>query len=176
MYWRGALAQCLSQEERALEDLQTFVEVRGESTLWAGLVDDAKKRIRRLSKRAGGSMGSAPAPGLAPGISVGAGLAVASVALGIGAAVQWQAALAHAEGLYPQKLTGTDFETAFAEGEDLANTSAGLTGLSIGCGVGSALAFAITALSSPPSQTALLQPPVLLPIRGGTAVLWEGRW
>ncbi len=182
LYWRGVLAQCLSQEERALEDLQNFLAEREDSSLYAQQVADAKKRISQISRRTGTrrsvSRARPPAdPGPVLGVLLGGGLAAGAVASGIGAAVQWQAALAHAEALYPAKLSGETLETAYAQGQALATESGVLTGVAIGCGVGSALSFALTALaSSSPGATAQIPPPVLVPTRSGAAVLWEARW
>jgi len=69
LYWRGVLAQCLDQEERALQDLQSFVGARKGSDLWAGLISDAERRITRLERQVTG-----PRP-VEPGWLVGGGLA-----------------------------------------------------------------------------------------------------
>ena len=157
LYWRGVLAQCLSQEERALEDLQNFLAEREDSSLYAQQVADAKKRISQISRRTGTRRSVSRARPPADPVPV------LGVLLG-GA-------------LYPAKLSGETLETAYAQGQALATESGVLTGVAIGCGVGSALSFALTALaSSSPGATAQIPPPVLVPTRSGAAVLWEARW
>ncbi|MEE2829029.1 MAG: hypothetical protein VX498_07570, partial [Myxococcota bacterium] len=48
LYWRGALRQCLNISDRAKEDLELFVEKEGNNVMFAALVRDAQKRLRRL--------------------------------------------------------------------------------------------------------------------------------
>ena len=69
LYWRGVLAQCLNQNERALIDLKKFIVERQDSTLWPDLVDDSKKRVKRLERKAEGP------PRISPGWFLGGGLA-----------------------------------------------------------------------------------------------------
>lgn len=58
LYWRGALRQCLNNSDRAKVDLELFLEREGNNMMFAGLVRDAQKRLRRLGvarKSTGGS-------------------------------------------------------------------------------------------------------------------------
>ncbi len=48
LYWRGLLAQCLGQEERAGQDLQLFVALEQYDQRFGSLVKDARRRLRRL--------------------------------------------------------------------------------------------------------------------------------
>jgi hypothetical protein len=171
VYWRGVLAQCLDQEDKAMNDLQTFVKARKGSELWAGLIADAEKRIARLERQATG-----PGP-VHPGWLVGGGLAVSSAALGIGAAVAWQQSQQTATlEIYPNDLQGTALEASLAKAQDQSNASAAMTGVAAGCGVGSIVVLVLTATRSKAQGAALLQPPLLVPTRTGAALTWEGRW
>lgn len=49
MYWRGALAQCLRQTEPAVADFQAFLRAYGRDERFPSLVQDARKRLRRMS-------------------------------------------------------------------------------------------------------------------------------
>ena len=48
LYWRGLLAQCLGQEERAGQDLQLFVALEQYDQRFESLVKDARRRLRRM--------------------------------------------------------------------------------------------------------------------------------
>lgn len=48
LYWRGLLAQCLGQEERAAQDLQLFVALEQYDQRFESLVKDARRRLRRM--------------------------------------------------------------------------------------------------------------------------------
>ena len=171
IYWRGVLAQCLDQEERALQDLRSFVKARKDSELWAGLIADAEKRIARLERQATG-----PAP-VNPGWLVGGGLAAGSAALGVAAAVAWQQSQQTAiEEVYPNALPGAAFDASLAKVQDQSNASAVMTGAAISCGVGSFVVFVLTSIRSKATGTALLQPPLVVPTPTGATLSWEGSW
>ncbi len=177
LYWRGVLAQCLSQEERALQDLQTFVEIRADSDAWPDLLVDARKRNRRIERRLGKSTLASIKPGEVVGVGFGAALAVASVASAIVSASRWQGALDHAAAMYQDKyITQSDYDDNFAQGEQLFDSHFAPAGVAIGCGIGSAIAFTITLLSSRSKPSASVRAPLLAPTRSGAVLLWEGRW
>ncbi len=48
LYWRGLLAQCLGQEERAGQDLQLFVALEQYDQRFDSLIKDARRRLRRM--------------------------------------------------------------------------------------------------------------------------------
>ena len=171
LYWRGVLAQCLDQEDKALKDLQTFVAARKDSDLWAGLIDDAKKRVARLERQAAGPKE------VNPGWFVGGGLAAGSAVFAVGAAVAWQQSqqTATAE-IYPNAQPGTAFDASLAKAESQSSASAVMTGVAVGCGVGAIVSFVLTGIRSDSAGTARLQPPVLMLTRTGAALTWEGRW
>jgi len=51
LYWRGVLKQCLRDYEGAKTDLAAFIKSQGNSTMFAALVRDAQKRLRRLGMK-----------------------------------------------------------------------------------------------------------------------------
>jgi len=170
LYWRGVLGQCLSQETRALDDLQTFVRAREGSELWAGLVVDAKRRVRRLS-------GQAPqAPAGRPGIGVGVALGLGAGALAAGATASWLQSEEQAQAIYPDELKGDELATAVAEGAQSAQISAALTVSSIACGVGSVLSFVLAARMPPKGRIATFLPPVLVAGPGSVGLAWGMTW
>jgi len=171
LYWRGVLAQCLDQEDKAMNDLQAFVKARKGSELWAGLIADAEKRIARLERQAAGPRE------VNPGWFVGGGLAAGSAIFGVAAAAAWQQGeQTVTDEVYPIGLPGTAFDASLAKAEGQARASAVMTGIAVGCGVGSMVSFVLTGIRSDSAGTARLQPPVLIPTRTGAALTWEGRW
>jgi len=48
LFWRGALAQCLGREDAASNDLQEFIDSQKDSSMFVGLVRQARVRVRRL--------------------------------------------------------------------------------------------------------------------------------
>ena len=171
LYWRGVLAQCLDQEDKAMNDLQAFVKARKGSELWAGLITDAEKRIARLERQAVGPKE------VKPGWLVGGGLAAGSAVFAVGAATAWQQSqqTATAE-IYPNGQPGTAFDASLAKAESQSSASAVMSGVAVGCGVGAIVSFVLTATRPSSAGTARLQPPVLVPTRTGAALTWEGRW
>ncbi len=89
LYWRGVLAQCLSQETKAEADLDRFVRwyseagARARST-YSSLDEDARRRLRRLGARG-------PGPGGVPAAAVG-GVAATAGAGAMAGIAAWQAA------------------------------------------------------------------------------------
>ncbi len=171
LYWRGVLAQCLDQEDKAMNDLQAFVKARKGSELWAGLIADAEKRIARLERQATGPKV------VNPGWFVGGGLAAGSAVFAVGAAVAWQQSQQTATGeIYPNGLPGTAFEASLAKAESQSNANAAMTGLAVACGAGAIVSFVLTATRSRAGSTSQLQPPIVIPTSTGAALSWEARW
>jgi len=170
LYWRGVLGQCLSQEDRALDDLQTFVRARQGSDLWAGLVADARKRVRRLSGKA--PQTRAPKPGIAVGVALGVGAG----ALGVGAALSWVQSQQKAQLIYPDDLQGDGLQDAIDAGTQNAQLSTALAIASIASGVGSVLSFVLAATLPPRGQMATVRPPVLFAGPSAVGLAWEVTW
>lgn len=69
LYWRGLLAQCLSLEEEAAEDLQAFVTAMADNSEYGGQIKDARRRLRQLGQRPSAG-GGGTAPRWLPGLGV----------------------------------------------------------------------------------------------------------
>lgn len=81
--WRRLLAQRLSQEEEAVEDLRAFVAELGDSSIYAGQVRDARRRLRLLDSPSAIGI-DRPSPRWAAGLGIalgGVGLAGAGAGL-----------------------------------------------------------------------------------------------
>ena len=170
LYWRGVLGQCLSQEEKALEDLQTFVRAREGSELWAGLVVDAQRRVRRLQDKS--PLPTGPKPGVVLGIALGVGAA----ALAVGAGLSWAQSQQAAQSIYPDDLQGTQLQDALAEGAQNAGLSTALAVSSIACGVGAAVSLVLAIKLPANRRLAAKQPPVLVAGPSSVGLFWETTW
>jgi hypothetical protein len=192
LYWRGVLGQCLDQEERAIEDLRSFVAVRADSELWAALVQDANTRVRRLERALGKTAARtvAPVPVLPPlppptprtgGVALGIGLSSAAAATGLLSAWQWQQAKAQVDVIYsePHPRSSTTGVLSLDDLEAAMNSHArgsyALTAVTVALGVGSAVSFLFAATHKSAASKAAAAP-VLVPVPGGAAALWEVRW
>ncbi len=180
LYWRGVLGQCLNQDERAQEDLTTFVEAREGDPVWESLVKDARRRLRLL----GGDQSSGEELArFKVGNRIGGGIALASVAAvtGIGAAALWTLSqdLLLTQ-VYPLNDHGEDDLATFDASVDNAQAAAigsyALMGTTAALGVTSILAFVSAGVAAQQGGLASIQPPVLSPTRGGVALSWSGRW
>jgi len=175
LYWRGVLGQCLNQDERALEDLTSFVEGLKDSELWASLVLDADNRMRRL-ERSAGQAGPTGDPQQVVGIILGASLSGAAIGSAIGSGLRWQESQDMASLLYVQKTDFDDLQAQILEGNTIARSSHALAGLAIGCGLGAAASFVIAALAQDKGSVASFVPPLLVPTRTGAVAVVRGQW
>lgn len=126
-YWRGILAQCLGQDERAAEDLRTFVALveetgEGDEGNLAAMEEDARRRlvrIERLSSRAQWFAEASPSQRRRTGGAV--VLSAGATAAAIGFAVN--------VGVY-QRYIGTDDSASYnwAAGVSQAGLAVGLVG------------------------------------------------
>ncbi len=185
LYWRGVLAQCMDQEERASVDFESFVAQEGASNLWADLVRDAKRRIRLLQRSsASGEVGLSA--GLRNrnktiGLVVGGSLAASSLFFGVSGAIAWSDARDIAEELEETEFgahsnqSPESFREQLEDGELSQTESRILSAAAIGSGIGSIISLVLAARSAARPRSAMA-PPVVLPTVGGAAVLWETRW
>ncbi len=185
LYWRGVLAQCMDQEERAGVDFENFVTLEEDSNLWADLVRDAKRRIRLLQRSSGGGLVGVSA-GLRNrnktiGLVVGGSLAASSLFFGVSGAIAWSDAVD-----VGQELEGTEygaqegenpesFREQLEDGNLSQTESRILSAAAIGSGIGSIISLVLAARSAARPRSAMA-PPVIVPTAGGAAVLWETRW
>ncbi len=80
LYWRGLLAECLSRDEHAIDDLAAFVRLHADDPTWAQPVRDAERRLSRLRGGKSGPASSAPEPSRVVAL-------IAGAAAGVGAGV-----------------------------------------------------------------------------------------
>ena len=169
LYWRGALAQCLGQDERAKEDLLVFHTAHVGDGAFMSLVDDAHRRLRRLGVRV-----NAPAPpGRAPGVPVGIGLAAgAGVAGGLAG---WQASvLAERAATYQSGvLRRGEYEAVQAEADTASQAGTALAVVGIAAAAGSVASFVVTAASG---RKAPQSAAFVAPVPGGVTLGFGGRW
>lgn len=171
IYWRGVLAQCLSQEERAEADLVEFGSWFADASasdrrIYAQLDRDARSRLLRLRRRSGGArVELGPVVGGVAG--VGAGVALGGLAAWQGAETQ------RTLQIYVTAASGKDFDALLQQGE---SSHAAAIGLAVGAGVAAAAGTVLLALSAGPGggrSVAIL--PVVSPSGGAGAVV-AGRW
>lgn len=170
LFWRGLLSACVGQEERAIQDLQAFVAgVKGDAR-YAGQVEDAQRRLQRLT--------GAPAESKAPPRNTGgfvAGVALLGAGGALGGLSGWQGQLAQ-DGQADYNEGARDWAATAAIGqqaEDAATASNVLLGTGIGSGVAGAVMLAVAAATGKSVTTAA----VLVPTPdGGLALQVGGRW
>lgn len=177
LYWRGVLGQCLSQEERAIDDLRRFVQSQDGRNLWQSLVDDAKLRLQRLIAT-GSKDTREPPPPPNPGGVVGVFLAGGAGASGGLAYWQWANAEAKAQEMYATPHTGDDLLALGAEGDQFQLTSRILVGTAAGLGTAAVISWIVGGATGGSSsrQAALMPSFAVLPAPQGATLVLAGRW
>lgn len=163
LYWRGLLAECLSREAEAEEDLEAFLLSTGDDAAYAAPAKDARRRLTRLKRL----RGAADVPPWAPGVALlgaGAGVGIGGVALHAGA---WRAA-----DYDPRDDSHGVSAEAYAD--LLVANRAGLAIALVGAGVGTA-GLLVAALRSGSSRSTPGVAVVPMP-GGGVVAAVGGRW
>ena len=175
LYWRGVLGQCLSQEERAIDDLSAFVRSQEGRSLWESLVKDAQLRLQRLV--AGIPAKPEPKPASAGGV-VGAILAAGAGASGGLAAWQWSEAIVTADVLYGEPHTGTTLTDLGILGDQQQLVSRVLVGSAATLGGAALASFIIGGATAGRSNGRAALSPALavVPTPGGATFVFGGRW
>lgn len=167
LYWRGLLAACAEREERAIEDLQTFIATaEGEASLTTQL-EDARRRLRRLQLGGAPKVQSAP-PTLGLGIGLLAGGGV------LGGFAGWQGAefSRNQDSFRSSTLPWSERVATYAvPGEQAATASNALLGTSIGMAVGGGATLALTAALGEKAPGV-----AVVPSDRGWLLTWAGRW
>lgn len=177
LYWRGVLAECLSQEERAIEDLSNFVASQEGRSLWQSLVDDAKNRLQRLTLRTAAATESTRAGPPPPGAVLGIALGSSAGAVGGLAGWQWAEAELIAVELYTTPHSGDDLRDRGNEGDAFQRNSRILVGTSVGLGVASLTSLIITGATANSTRTASLPPTfAFVPTQDGAQLVLGGRF
>ena len=176
LYWRGVLAQCMDQEERALTDLKQFITRSEGNSLWAALIKDAQRRVRQLDYKTGGGGRGGPIQATKVfGFVLGASLAAASGGAGIAAASFWSQSQEHAVFLLDEERSGLKDLPEYEQGQVAARNSSAATVAAIGLGVVAVVSFVVAA-GPGSSPTAALAPPLILPTTTGAVVSWGTRF
>jgi hypothetical protein len=168
LYWRGLLAQCIGQNERATAALTQFVDSESEDPGMATMVRDARRRLTRLGQ---GKTGSPPAspPANAPTIAAGIALVLTASGTGVGGGVGLSQLSATRAGLVNGLLTTEQADTLIAQGDGQMAASIGLFAGALASGIASAAAFG--SASSAPSVGVLVAP-----TDHGVVAVLGGRW
>lgn len=177
LYWRGLLAQCLGQEERALADLEQFLDSSTGAAQYTAQRDEAARRVEFLEARLGLARQATPADPIAVGLTVGLG-AGAGVLAGLGG---WQASEVdrlvehwHAGGLQTGEFAGVEAELRAAE-----DARGALFGIAGGLAAGAAVVAIVSAAHRDTAQAAAPHEGpwfAMIPLPGGGAVGLGGRW
>ena len=176
LYWRGVLAQCLSQDDRAAEALIAFLESDTATEGLAAMVGDARKRLKRLRpdyvpprpakppstpedrKRAGRA---------ASGVVLALGAAGAGVGSGVGFAQFSETRAA----VTTELLVASESETLITQGN--GQVVAGV-GLAVGAGV--AVVASIVAFAGSRRSGGAKVAIVPTTMAGGVGLVIGGRW
>lgn len=172
LYWRGLLAQCIGQEERAREALTEFLASDAGDEGMGAMVGDARLRLKRMDGASPVRSASAP---LSPERS---GRIVAGLSFGIGAG---GAAAGSAAGLVQHSTTAAQLtsnlwstdeaDTLIATGDGQLAASIGLIGGAVAATVGSVAAFVASGEDTVPPVAVIVSPR-----HGGAMVALGGRW
>ncbi len=177
LYWRGVLAQCLNREDAALSDLHEFMAARSDSSLFLSLVEDARRRVRRLERKPG--MGGTNLKRRRAGlIALGAGFSAGAVTFGVLGGWQWQQGLETQTLLTDVVHERADILSLKSQMEGHAQATTGLVSLAIGMGVASTATWIVTAVSSgsPSGRLSQIPIPSVMPLEQGAVVSWGVQW
>ncbi len=171
LYWRGMLAQCLGQNEKAQADLTEFTAFAKDRGEYLDLLRDARRRLTFLEGGSGKGRGDVGAP-----FGVGAGLAGGAAALaGLSG---WRASVMRAkEAEYFSGELQTGSFGAVAEEANEAETSSNvLLGSAVGLGVAGVVAIAVGAVRAKRAGGAAASPAVtpIFAVSGPGDGVWLG--
>ncbi len=174
LYWRGVISQCLEDDNTALNDFNTFLTGRGDSTQWQSLADDAERRIADLEMYEEPPETTKATPTVDARLVTVAGLGGSSVVFGILSGAAWGASQQQAEVLYAGGHVGSDIQTYLDAGDQAANGSAALGVSSLITGV-AAGALALI-FYKPWQRGGVALAPVVVPHEQGAAFHLTGEW
>ncbi len=164
LYWRGMLAQCLGQDERAEEAFVAFLATDPSSQGLDGLGSDARKRLSRLT---GEPVREAPPTAFAGSIVAGISLAGGAAATGIGAGFTLRGISVVHGHLTAGLQDRTAVDADIAEGDGLVGASVGLVAGAVACGIASGVAFGSVGAAAGVA---------VVPTDRGVHVALGGRW
>jgi hypothetical protein len=177
LYWRGVLSQCLEDDGSALNDFNTFLLGRGESTKWQDLADDATRRIADLEtyEEPPEEKKTFALAGADPRIVTVAGLGGGSLLFGILSGAAWGASQQQAQVLYSGAHVGSDVQSYVDAGQNAATGSAvlGVSSLITGAAAG-AVALILFKPWERSGKVAVV--PVVVPLDQGVGFHLTGEW
>lgn len=173
LYWRGVLAQCLDQDERAADALIGFVESDPTSAGMGAMVRDAENRLSRLRPDY-----APPKPAKVPPTpeqrrrtgEIGAGLALGAAGAGAGSGVGFGQFSATRAAVNTTVLTTSEIDGLIVQGD--GQIAAGI-GLALGAGVAAVASIAAFARKSPRGAEVAVVP---VPMAAGAGLVVGGRW
>jgi hypothetical protein len=175
LYWRGRLNLCLDREDRAKEDLTTFIKAAADEAAYGTQVREARALLNRLARaERGGLKIHTPGLAVAGGAMFGAGVVFSGLS-----AWQWQIASSkHAEFMAGERLW-SETQSINEEGEAAQDRAHALLGVGISTGIGGIVTFVLSMVPPPKLAGRLHSAPIVhvatLP-EGGMAFGLEGRW
>ena len=147
LYWRGLLARCLKQSDRAMESLEAFLAEDLSGQGLEGMRRDAQVRLRRLRKDAGVlEVSPAERKGSA---AAGVALAVSSAATGALASWQLDHFLVNREKVMVRPHATADLDQLLADGDGYLGATLALGVACVGSLAGSVAAIARSAKPRP---------------------------
>ena len=176
LYWRGVLAQCLSQDDRAAEALSAFLASDTATEGLAAMVGDARKRLRRLRPDYVPPSSAKPPPtpedrqraGRAAG---GVVLALGAAGAGVGSGVGFAQFSGTRAAVTTELLLASESEALITQGS--GQVVAGV-GLAIGAGVAAVASIAAFAGSGRSGGARVVVAPTA--VAGGVGLVVGGRW
>ena len=176
LYWRGLLAQCIGQNERAAEALEEFVESGAALDGMDAMVRDAEKRLRRLRPEYDAPERARRPP--TPEQRRRAGQLAAGLVLAFGAGGAGAGSAAGFSGLASTHSTLMSLTRSASAAEGLLDQGdhqlAAGVGLAAGATVAAVISIASFVGAGRPSQVGVVLLPT--PIVGGMALSAGGRW
>ena len=142
LYWRGVLGACLGQEDRAIEDLQAFVDQSADEGAYSAMVREARRRVRRLNRQPGASASADTAirrEKAKQALRNGIGLGLFSAASGVVSGLLWRGALAVGDELERRAHEESVAQGWQDVGEALAISSPIVGGVAAGAGLASTI-------------------------------------
>ena len=180
LYWRGMLAQCLGYDGKATADLSAFIKSDADRSESAGMIGDARRRLKFLTRD------TSPPPAPAPGAVLGVGCLIGSGVLGALAISQGVQVQANDESFAAQPHDAAARLQLLDERAPLVAAANGLTAASIASLTTSLVSLAISLATSRKaalsSQNPLKRQPPRLSLGagptlgGGLTIGIAGRW
>ena len=174
LYWRGLLAQCIGQDERAAEALIGFLDSDPSASGMDAMVRDAQLRLRRL--RPDYQPPRPERPPLSPAarrrntrLGAGVGLVLGSAGAGVGSGVGFAQLSGTHDALTSSLLSTSQADGLIAQGD--GQLAAGV-GLALGAGVAAVASIAVFAGSQGGAELAV----AAVPLRQGLGLVFGGRW